>query len=151
MIYTSYFIISIYECLYPLACSMQPNEKLFKKLQKTQKKIPKKISVSRDRIINAFNTTKQMIVVKTSQNIIRWTKAHTFLTTRIVDRKSLILIVCLSLWKKKESQRHNQFSYTASSVSMLFDFLLIVSHLHFFLGFLTNFKKKTVNQILSWR
>jgi hypothetical protein len=98
-----------------------------KKLQKT------KISVARDSIINAFNTAKQMIAIKTSQNIIRRSKAHTFLTTRIVNRESLILIVWLSPWKKKESRRHNQFSLPASSVSILFDFLLIVSHLHFFL------------------
>lgn len=73
-----------------------------------------------------------MIVIKTSQNIIRRSKAHTFLTTRIVNRVSLILIVWLSPRKKKESLRYNQFSLLASRYRCFLIFLLIVSHLRFF-------------------
>lgn len=54
-----------------------------------------------------------MIVIKTSQNIIQRSKAHSFLTTQIVNRVSLILIVWLSPRKKKESLRYNQFSLHA--------------------------------------
>lgn len=55
-----------------------------------------------DSIINAFNTTKQMIVIKASQNNSRAT--HTQILGR-VNRVSLILIVpTVSVEEKKQAQ-----------------------------------------------
>jgi hypothetical protein len=75
-IFTSKFPLN--ESLHPLSSFKEDRMKNYSKTTENLKEIPK-VSVSRDSIINASNTAKQMIVVKTSQNIIHWSKStHIF-------------------------------------------------------------------------